>query len=290
MKYLLSILFTSLCLLHVVAQTGEPFSREKFEEEIEKQLKEYSAKMHQSLPDWFATPDPDVYVGCSLPNDETSTHHETAILSAILNYIITNVDFGTSSHMSGTVTYNEELDSENSVMNSEKEVMFPIDYRVVHLESDGKRAFAAVEVDTTKRKDNACKIKVSTIFREIGDKDYLEEKVDVAFVKNGKYTINMFEVNDKTRLVLTSDKTRTVMSIDSKPLENHTIYDNGLERLDEYRYMPEKDTDIGTVFWQATLLELMNTSSSDVSRKYRNARNHMEGNKLCVLYKPMNVK
>ena len=194
MKYLLSILFTSLCLLHVVAQTGEPFSREKFEEEIEKQLKEYSAKMHQSLPDWFATPDPDVYVGCSLPNDETSTHHETAILSAILNYIITNVDFGTSSHMPGTVTYNEELDSENSVMNSEKEIMFPIDYRVVHLESDGQHTFAAVEVDTIKRKDNACKIKVSTIFRKIGDKDYLEEKIDIAFVKDGQYTVTLLRL------------------------------------------------------------------------------------------------
>ena len=179
MKRVLSLLFTSLCLLqHAVAQTG-------------------GFPIRESLPQWFAKPMGDVYVGCSLPNEETCTHHETAILSAILNFIITNVDFGTKSHLSEAVTYNEALDSENSVMNSEKEVMFPIDFRVVHLESDGKRAFAAVEVDTTKRKDNACKIKVSTIFREIGDKDYLEEKVDVAFVKNGKYTINMFEVNDK---------------------------------------------------------------------------------------------
>lgn len=290
MKRVFSILFISLCMLHAAAQTGESLSREKFEKEIEKQLKEYSAMMHQSLPDWFATPEKNVYVGCSLPNEENCTHHETAILSAILNYIITNVDFGARSYVSGTVTYNESNDSENGVMNSEKEIMFPIDYRVVRLESDGQHTFAAVEVDTIKSKNNACMIKVSTIFQKIGDKDYLEDKIDIAFVKDGQYTINMFEVDDKTRLVLTSEKTRTVISIDSKPLENHNISDNGLAMLDENRYMPEKDTDIGTVFWQATLLELMNTSSLEMPRKYGNVWNHMEGNKLCVLYKPMNAK
>ena len=287
MRRLLSILFTGLCLLHAVAQTGESFSREKFEEEIEKQLKEYRAKMHQSLPDWFATPEKGVYVGCSLPNEETCTHHETAILSAILNYIITNVDFRAGSQISGTTSYNEVNDSEHSVMNSKKNIFFPFDYRVVRMESDGQHTFAAVEVDTVGKK-NSCFITITTNWQRIVDIDLMEQEINIDFIRGGRYTINMSENEDEMSFALMSYNTKISVLIKEKPLQNHNVLGDG--KLYEDRLMPDGNTDIGTVFWQAALDELLKANVSGVPWKFKNIRNYMDGNKLCVVYKPQNDK
>ncbi|MBR2113245.1 MAG: hypothetical protein IJ929_01040 [Prevotella sp.] len=287
MRRVLSFLFACLCLLHAMAQTGESLSHNKFEEELEKQIKEYSAMMHQSLPKWFSTPNKNEYVGCSLPNKETCTHHETAILSAILNYIISNINFGTSSHVTGTVTYNEVSNSENSLLNSEKIIIFPIDYRVVRMESDRQHAFVAVEVDTLGKGLNYCTVSITTKWQMIGNEDYMEQKIDIAFLREGRYTINLFEDDNKMRFAFMSEKTNIFFEGEEKPLQNHNVSNDGLVMKDEDRYIPVSNTDIGIVFWQATLEELVKTSASDVFQKYKNIRNYMEHNKLCVLYKPM---
>lgn len=287
MRRVLSFLFTCLCLLHAMAQTGHPLSRDKFEEELEKQIKDYPATMHQSLPKWFSTPNKSEYVGCSLPNEETCTHHETAILSAILNYIISNINFGTTSYVTGSESYNEELDSEYSLFNSEKQIIFPIDYRVVRMESDGKHAFVAVAVDTLGKGLNSCSVTITTKWQKIDDKDYLEQKIDIAFLREGRYTVNLSEHDNSMRFALMSERTKIFFIGEEKSLQNHNVSNDDLVMKDEDRYMPVSNTDIGMVFWQATLEELIKTSDSYVFQKYKNFRNYMEHNKLCVLYKPM---
>ena len=286
MRRLLSLIFTCLYLLHAVGQASDSMMRKGYEKKLAKQSQK-NVMPSQSLPNWFAAPKKDQYVGCSLPNEETSTHHETAILSAILNYIIFNINFGTSSQVSGTTSYNEVNSSENSVKNSKKNIFFPFDYRVVHLESDGQHTYAAVEVDTVGKK-NSCFITITTNWQRVFDIDLIDQEINIDFLRGGRYTIKMYENEDKMSFALMSENTKISVLIKEKPLQNHNALGDG--KLYEDRLMSAGNTDIGTVFWQATLDELLKANGSDVPWKYRNVRNYMNGNKLCVVYKPENDK
>lgn len=287
MLRLLSLIIVCLCLQHAMAQTGEFPTYEEFKEQIERELQKYAMPTHLFLPEWFATPKENVYVGCSLSNIETCTYHETAILSAILNYVISNIDFRTSSHVTATETYNEELDSENRVWNFEKKIIFPIDYKVIRLESDGQHTFAAVEVDTIGRKLNYCTVTTTTKWQKIGNQDCLEQKIDVVFLREGRYTINLYVNDEQMHFTLISEKTELSIKADGKPLQNHNVCDDGLVMQDENCYVPVSNTDIGTVFWQATLEELIKANNTYEPQKYKNVRNSVEQDKLCILYKLM---
>ena len=257
----------------------------------------------QTLPNWFAIPHEGEYVGCSFPSEFTSARHETAIVGAILNYIICNKDFNTivKEDMSS------RSDDETFKASSKRLFILPIHVQLVRLEAIGKNTYVAIKVDTIENKKELNYLSFDYRLNMHETDRYRQEasKIELKFGKEGKYQLMLQSSDSETSLSLLGEKSYITEDISGGTVENcnNTVIkdDNRIVaiRIPSYdRYgSPDKNIGNGLVFWQALMMELkqkvLNTEyivegdDRSPAQHFKNTKNEMVEGKLYVIYQPV---
>lgn len=301
MKRIILLLFACLCMQYSVAQTDTSPSSEKSRTKSKLYLNEQQNKLEQTLPQWFVTPKEDEYMGCSFPSEYSSSRHETAIVSAILNFIISNKDFN-------TILLEDASSRSDDSFNALSKRLFslPIHIQVVRLEAIGKDTFVAIKVDTIDNKERNYLSFNYKFGMYTTDRSKMENSmIELNFGKEGKYQIIEKTIDSQISLAFSGQKSFIVEDILGKAVDNYNntaIKDNGkivAEKIPSFdRYgSPDNGVNCGFVFWQALIRELkqkmFNTeymfegTGCLPAQHFRNTKNEMVNGKLFVIFKPI---
>lgn len=255
----------------------------------------------KELPQWFAFPIDGEYVGCSFPSEDTDTHHETAIVGAILNYIISNIDFNT------IVKEDMSSSSDGETFNALSKRLFslPVYIQLIRLEAIGKNTYVAIKVDTIEKKEKNYLCFNYQLGMNTTNGNTIEDTViKLELAKDGEYLITEKTDDSRTLLTLFGQKSSITENMLGKTVDNYNntvIKENNkivavkIPSFDKYG-SPNDNVDCGLVFWQALIMELkqkvfnaeyMIEGAYLPTQHFRNTNNEIVDGNLFVTYKPI---
>ncbi len=255
----------------------------------------------KELPQWFVFPKDGEYVGCSFPSEYTGTRHETAIVGAILNYIICNIDFNTIAKEDiSSTSYSKTFDALYKRL-----ISLPIHIQLIRLEAIEKNTYVAIKVDTIENKEmNYLSFNYKLGMHATDYSKTEDTMINLTFGKEGDYQIIEKSIDSKTSLTLHGQKKFITEDIEGKTVdnynktvikENNKIVAKRIPSFDRYG-SPDNRVDFGLVFWQALIMELkqkvLNTkymiegADNLPAQYFKNTKNEIVDGKLFVIYKP----
>ena len=285
MKLIWSITFTCLCLQQALAQSGP-------------------------LPDWFARPKPGEHVGCSFPSEDVHSRPETALLSALLNYIACNIDLGGPVNIKEEYTGLEFDGLTTSVAKRKHTVM--LNYQLCRLETVGNDTYVSVKVDDKGTPKDGIVIKYSQEITSSGLGDESSntmciEKIELELTPHKKYTINKYwtvsDTEDEQSILLYGEGMYRTLEIKRKTIEiaNYEMSEGQdslvVRDLPFYRYCSDiSKNGVGGAFWQSELQRLsekvfgtdfaLGREEHDIDWKHFKNTNEISGKKLYVMFMP----
>lgn len=248
MRLIWSIIFTCLCLQQTVAQTG-------------------------LLPDWVANPKDGEYVGCSFPSEDVHSRHETALLCALLNYVVCNINLGGPVRMEGEYSYSGSglAGLDTSVVERNHAIM--LNYQIIRLEAKGNDTYVSVKVDDKGDPKDGVIIKYlqKVISSGLEEKtvSIMTEKIDLKLSPYKKYEINTHgyfsDTKNEQSILLYGETIRNLLKIEGQAIEGGSYeipegQNNGIvgvKTLPFYRYCGDiSKNGVGGAFWQSVLQRL----------------------------------
>ena len=243
-----SIIITCLCLQQTVAQTG-------------------------LLPDWVASPKDGEYVGCSFPSEDVHSRHETALLCALLNYVVCNINIGGPVSIKGEYSYSGSglAGLDTSVVERNHAIM--LNYQIIRLEAIGNDTYVSVKVDDKGDPKDGIIInylqKVISSGLEENSVNIMTEKIDLKLPPYKKYEINTHgyfsDTKNEQSILLYGETIRNFLEIEGQVIEgglyeipegqNNEIV--SIKKLPFYRYRVDiSKNGVGGAFWQSVLQRL----------------------------------
>ena len=292
MRLILSIAFSCLCLQQALAQTG-------------------------SAPDWYVNPKSGEYVGCSFPSEDVHSRPETALLSALLNYVACNIDLGGPVNVTGEYTGSESTGLVSTGLETsvaERNHIVMLNYQMCRLETFGNDTYVSVKVDEKGDPKDGIKIQYSQEITSTGLGDnscnmMCTEKIELELTTHKKYTINTHwyvsdSENEQIILLFYGDgihsaqiKGKTIETANYEMSEEQSHNKMAVRRLPFYRYCGDiSKNGVGGAFWQSILQRLsekvsgmddvLDKEEHDIDWKHFKNTNEISGKILYVMFKP----